>query len=110
MRNFVQPGHTLDYIAPAGGVVSGNPILIGTVLVIPAATAKEGELFAGTIEGVIALPCATGTAWTPHVALHWDDTNKRVTTTATNNQKIGMAAAAKAAPAASGNVKLLPAV
>ena len=110
MKNFVQEGHALDYVAPAGGVVSGEPLLIGTVLVIPAITAPEGAPFSGWIEGVYTLPCATGTVWDLNVALYWDATNKRVTTTATGNTKIGMTAEAKTGTPARGAVKLLPTV
>jgi predicted RecA/RadA family phage recombinase len=109
LKNFVQEGHTLDYVAPAGGVVAGVALLIGTVLVVPAITAPEGAPFSGWIEGVYTLPCATGTAWaTPNIPLFWNDVDKRVTTTENGNTKIGMTAAPKAAAAASGNVKLLP--
>ncbi|MGN5374596.1 DUF2190 family protein [Sphingomonas hankookensis] len=111
MNNFIQPGKTLDFIAPAGGVVSGVAQLRGTVLHIPGASAKEGETYAGTIEGVFELPCATGTAWdTTATVLYWDAGAKRVTTTVGANTKIGFAAAPKLAAAASGNVRLLPLV
>ncbi|WCP71558.1 DUF2190 family protein [Sphingomonas hankookensis] len=111
MNNFIQPGKTLDFVAPAGGVVSGQAQLRGTVLHVPGASAKEGETYAGTIEGVFELPCATGTAWeTTVTVLYWDAANKRVTPTANGNTKIGFAAAPKLAAAASGNVCLLPLV
>lgn len=111
MNIFVQEGRALDYIAPAGGVVSGMALLLGTVLVIPGTSAAEGQPFAGSIEGVFTLPCATGTAWaTPNLPLYWDDANKRVTTTANGNTKIGMTAAPKLAADAAGNVKLIPSV
>lgn len=110
MKNFVQEGRALDFVAPAGGVVSGVALLVGTVLVIPAVTAAEGQPFSGWIEGVYTLPCATGTAWTMCTALYWDNTNKRLTVTSTSNTKVGMVAAPKVAGLASGNVKLLPAV
>lgn len=109
MNNFRQPGHALDFTAPAGGVVSGQPQLRGTILHIPGASANEGEVYAGSIEGVFVLPCATGTAWeTSATPIYWDAGNKRVTTTANNNTLIGVAAENKVAAAAGGAVKLLP--
>lgn len=110
MRNYKQPGCALDYVAPAGGVVSGVALLIGAILVIPAVTAAAGLAFSGFIEGVYDLPCATGTAWAMHDVLYWDTANARVTTTANGNTKIGFAAAPKVAGAAVGSVKLLPQV
>ncbi len=109
MNNYVQPGKTLDYTHTAV-VASGVAVLIGTVLVIPGANAGVGVPFPGTIDGVYNIVCATGTAWTMNTPVYWDDTNKRVTTTPTNNTKIGMVAAPKVAGAAVGTVKLIPAV
>lgn len=111
MNNFKQPGNTLDFVAPAGGVISGQPELRGTILHIPGTSAKEGEAYAGTIAGVFDLPCATGTAWeTTTTVLYWDATNKRVTTTVGSNTKIGFAGANKPAAAARGSVRLLPTI
>lgn len=110
MKNFVQEGHALDYVAPAGGVVSGLALLIASILVIPSTTKAEGQPFSGWIEGVYTLPCATGTAWTMNVPLYWDDANDRLTTNANGTVKVGMAAAPKAAGDAVGNIKLLPTV
>ena len=109
MNNYVQPGKTLDYTHTAV-VASGVAVLIGTVLVIPGTNAGIGVPFPGTIDGVFNIVCATGTAWTMNTPVYWDDTNKRVTTTATGNTKIGMVAAPKVAAAAVGAVKLIPAV
>jgi predicted RecA/RadA family phage recombinase len=109
MKNFVQEGLSLDFVAPAGGVVGGAPELRGSILHIPAKNAAEGESYAGWVEGVYELPCATGTAWDMTVTvLYWDATNERVTNTATNNTKIGFAAAPKVASAPTGNVRILP--
>lgn len=111
MNNFRNPGKTLDFTAPAGGVVSGQPQLRGTILHIPGKSANEGEAYPGTIEGVFNLMCAANTAWeAASTALYWDAANKRVTTSANNNTLIGVAAADKAPAATSGDVKLLPQV
>jgi len=109
MKNFVQEGRALDFVATAV-VASGLAVLINTILVIPATNAGIGQVFSGWIHGVYEIPCATGTAWKTCDTLYWDNTNKRVTTTATNNTKIGMAGADKVAGDATGWVKLLPAV
>lgn len=108
MKNWISEGRSLDFIAPAGGVVSGVPIIIGALLVIPSTTAAEGVAFAGDVEGVFEVAAATGQAWaTTGVLLYWDDTAKRFTTTATNNSKRGVSGAPKANGDAIGWVKLL---
>ena len=38
-KNYEQHGDTLDCIAPAGGVVSGKPVKIGTQVVVPQVSA-----------------------------------------------------------------------
>ncbi|WP_242095425.1 DUF2190 family protein [Sphingomonas sp. CROZ-RG-20F-R02-07] len=110
MKNFVKEGRALDFVAPAGGVLSGIALLIGGILVVPATSALEGQSYSGWIVGVYTLPCAPGTAWNTCDTLYWDTANARVTTVAVGNTKIGMAAEPKAAGDTAGNVKLLPQV
>jgi predicted RecA/RadA family phage recombinase len=113
MKNFVQEGKILDFTAPSGGVVSGVPLLIGALIVVPATTAAEGERFAGAVEGVFELPAAThasNQAWTEGQLLYWDNTAKKFTVTATDNTKKGAAAAVKASTADTGSVKLIQAL
>lgn len=106
MKNYVQPGHTLDLTAPAGGVVSGTGYLIGALFAVASVTAAAGATFAARLEGVFTLTKATGAAWTEGAALYWDNTAKNVTTTSASNTKIGVAAAAAASGDTLGNVRL----
>lgn len=89
MKNFVQPGCVVDFTAPSGGVTSGTPVLIGTVLVVPQTTALVGESFAGAVHGVFELPKATSTTPAAGGAAYWDDTAKKITTTASANTLVG---------------------
>ena len=60
MKNFLQPGLSLDLIAPGGGVVSGVALLIGTaILAVPTSSKAVGETFSGLVEGVVELPKLT---------------------------------------------------
>jgi len=106
MKNYVQHGGTLDVVAPSGGVVSGTAYLIGATFGVATTTAAVGEIFALRLTGVFTLPKTTAQAWTQLVALYWDDTAKKLTTTASGNTKVGVAAAAADAAAALGNVRL----
>ena len=109
MKNFVQEGHALDFVADAA-VKAGVPVLIGVILVVPATNAAAGQTYSGWIEGVYTLPCQAQ-AWAgPGLALYWDAANNRVTTTAAGNTKIGITAAPKVAAGVAGNVKLLPSI
>ncbi len=110
MKNFVQPGDSLDLIAPSGGVVAGAPVKIGSIIAVPAITAPVGATFSGAVTGVFDLAAATSQAWTQGVLLYWDDTAKNFTTTVGSNQKAGYAVDAKLAAAAVGRVRLQPTI
>lgn len=91
MKNFVQEGNSLDWIAPAGGVTAGKAIRIGVAIVMPATDAAEGESFAGWTEGVYEVDKATGAAWAAGDKLYILADNSGFTKTATNNFAAGYA-------------------
>ncbi|QYC10568.1 DUF2190 family protein [Brevundimonas nasdae] len=110
-KNYEQHGDTLDCIAPAGGVVSGKPVKIGTQVVVPQVSAAEGAVFSAKTTGVWNVAAATGQAWGPLVTVYWDDTAKVFTTTATSNTKCGHSGPlGKASGDAVSLVKLIPTV
>jgi predicted RecA/RadA family phage recombinase len=110
MNNYVQPGRDLDLVAPVGGVVSGSPVKLGSIIAVPGTSAAEGKQFAGTTEGVFDLPAKTAQAWAGYPTVYWDDAAKVFTTTAGGNTKAGHAIADKDAAAATGRIKLVPTV
>lgn len=76
MKIFIQPGNSLDLIAPAGGVVSGTPLLIGeSILAVPVASKAATEIFAGQVEGVFLLPKLTADVMAAGVKVNFNDTN-----------------------------------
>ena len=56
----MEDGNVLTLIAPAGGVQSGVPAVIGDLVVVPLVDAAEGEPFAGKLaaSGACPLPLA----------------------------------------------------
>jgi predicted RecA/RadA family phage recombinase len=108
MKNFVKPGDVLEAPAPAGGVVSGDFALIGTIGGIATVTAADGVVCPFQLEGVFSLPKATGQAWTQGAALYWDATAKKFTTTSAGNTRYGFADAAALAADTFGNVNIYP--
>jgi predicted RecA/RadA family phage recombinase len=79
MENFDQPGEVLHLTAPTGspgGVVSGAPVLIGSLLVIPAQTADGGEPFEGVAEGGFLGAKPQTEVWDEGQIVYWDDTAK----------------------------------
>ncbi|HEY7334336.1 MAG TPA: DUF2190 family protein [Bryobacteraceae bacterium] len=57
MRNFIQPGeYGLTVTAPAGGVVSGQVVVIGAIVGIAATTQPAGAPVEIATQGVYDLP------------------------------------------------------
>lgn len=106
MRNYVQPGDTLDLTAPVGGVVSGQAALFGAIFGIASTDATAGAKVAVKVEGVFIVPKATGAGLTEGAKTYWDATAKKVTATATDNTLIGHAVEAAASDATTALVRL----
>lgn len=92
--NYVQEGKTLNYTAGAD-ITSGQFVLIGTIGGVAKTDIANGKTGAVHISGVFSIPKATG-AVTQGAKLYWDESESEVTTTATDNTLIGVAAAAAA--------------
>ena len=107
MTNYKQPGESMTYTAPGGGVVSGTPVLIGSLMVIPAVTAAATEQFAGMVCGVFAgLAKTTGEAWAEGQKLYWVSGTSKFSTTSSGNTLVGTAAVAAGSADTTGDVRL----
>lgn len=106
MRNYIQPGTTLTLTAPVGGVVSGTPKKIGSLVVIPADTVAAGESFEGQREGVFSVSKVSAQAWTEGALIYWDNAAALFTTVAGGNTLVGVAVEAAANPSSTGKVYL----
>jgi len=63
MLNQVQAGNYLDLIAPSGGVVSGQLVVIGSLTVVACTAAAEGLPFVGGRHGVFEVNKAADVAF-----------------------------------------------
>jgi predicted RecA/RadA family phage recombinase len=95
MKNFVQPGVNLTLTAPYD-VASGAGLLVGLIFAVASLPALSGANVEGVTEGVFDLTALNTDTATVGAAIYWDNTNKRCTTTAGGNTKIGVATQAKA--------------
>lgn len=105
MKNYVQPGDMITFTA-ANAVASGAGVLVGALFGVSAATyaaGEEGELKTTGVFDLAADPAATAAQG---VKAYWNDTDKRVVTTASGNTLIGCFVLAKAATAATARVRL----
>lgn len=90
MKNFVSIGSTLTLIAPAGGVISGKPTLIESLLVIPKSTVVTGTPFVALKDGVFRLSKKASDTPSQLQKAYWDESENELTTTDTDNKLVGV--------------------
>jgi predicted RecA/RadA family phage recombinase len=85
------PAETVTFIAPAGGVISGNGYVIGGLFVIALSTAAAGAKCEGLRKGIATLPKLTnaGSATAPGVKVYWNTAGSKVTAAAAGGVLIG---------------------
>lgn len=106
MRNYIQPGDTLNLTAPSGGVASGQATLFGSIFGVAAKDAAAGKKVAVKVEGVFTLPKATGAGIDEGAKVYWITADKKVTATAGSNTFIGHAVEAATSGATTVAVRL----
>ncbi|MEK6531263.1 MAG: DUF2190 family protein [Deltaproteobacteria bacterium] len=93
MKNYIQTGESLEYTAGAN-ITSGSGVLVGKRLGVAATDIANGSKGVLAMRGVFSLPKLSTDVVAQGDELYWDDTNKRLTLTATSNTKAGYAAKA----------------
>ena len=106
MKNFRHHDNNVPVPAPAGGVLSGDGVLVGSLFGIASGDAAEGETVNIACVGVFELKKTSAQAWTVGAKVYWNGTDKVATTTASGNSLFGVAVAAAANPSATGLVRL----
>jgi predicted RecA/RadA family phage recombinase len=107
MKNLVQKGEILELVAPVGGVSSGVPLVIGSLVVFPVTDADQGAKFSAMVEGVFTVVKVGAQAWSAGDIVYFDAANSRFTTaSATGVRKVGAVTVAALAAATSGVIRL----
>lgn len=94
-KNYIQPGETVTLAAPYA-VTSGDGALVGALFGVALVTLANGASGEFKTTGVFDLTALTTDVIAVGAKCYWDNTNKRVTGTATGNTLIGVAVKAKA--------------
>lgn len=93
MRNFVGPGDSIPIIAPYA-LIAGQGALVGAIFGVAASDAAISTPVECQTKGVFDLTKEPALAISAGARLFWDNTNRRLTTTATSNFHVGMATVA----------------
>src|SRR3954453_4670812 len=108
-KNQVQVGRTLSFQSvPAGGVESGDVIIIGAAVGVCQTDADAGSVVEADVEGCFSLPKTAGQTVAFGAKLYVVTATGVVSTTASGNVALGYASRAAAANDASVEVKLVP--
>lgn len=110
MKTMISSGDVIDFTAPSGGTTSGLGVLLGSLFLIAVTTNVAGDTVAGRAEGVfdhVAEGAGSGQAFAVGDPVYWDNTAKRITKTATDNTKVGVAVAAKVTTATTVRFRIL---
>jgi predicted RecA/RadA family phage recombinase len=93
----VSDGLTIDYV-PTTDLAAGDVLQIGEIIAITPRPAKANVPAALDVTGLYEIDKDNSNV-TAGAILYWDNTNKKATTTATGNKRLGLAAAAAATSA-----------
>jgi predicted RecA/RadA family phage recombinase len=102
--NFIQEGKNLDYTPSGADVKSGDFILLGAIGGVAKTDIADGKTGAVHITGVYSVAKASG-AVTQGAKLYWKAADSNLTTTASGNTIVGVAA--EAAASGDATVKIL---
>ena len=108
MRNYIQPGDSLPVAVPyASGVTSGQGVLVGALFGVAAVDGDQNEVIEAQTKGVFDVTKEPALAITAGARVFWDNTNRRITTSATGNFAVGIATQAALAADATVRVVLM---
>ena len=96
MRNCIRPdARSVPMVVPyASGILSGQGMLVGAFFGVAAMDAAQNTTVECETRGEFDLPKEPALAISQGARVFWDNTNRRVTTTATGNFSIGIATTA----------------
>ncbi len=91
MQNYIQNGHVITVTTPAGGILSGEGLIVGNIFGIAAYTSAEGDPLELAITGVYKLPKATAAVLTVGARVAWDNTAKNINVPGAGRFPVGVA-------------------
>jgi len=90
-QNIIQDGDIIDFVNGGSAITSGSGVLIGARLGVALVDIASGATGACAVSRVAELPKLSTDVVAQGAALYWDNTNKRLTVTASGNTLAGYA-------------------
>lgn len=106
MKTFIQNGDVITVTAPAGGVASGEGVVVGSLFGIATFTAAEGEPVEIATRGVYVLPKESTTVIVAGDQVAWDAGAKQINLPGTGLYPVGIATEAAGNGVATVRVRL----
>jgi len=91
MQNFIQNGHIIRVTAPAGGIASGEGLIVGSIFGIAAYSSTEGDPVELGTTGAYQLPKASAAVVTVGSRVAWDNTAKNINVPGAGRFPVGIA-------------------
>jgi predicted RecA/RadA family phage recombinase len=91
MKNYLQNGHIVRVTSPAGGIASGDALIVGSIFGISAYSSAEGDPVELSTTGVFQLPKASAAVLAVGARVAWDNTDKLVNIPGAGRFPIGVA-------------------
>lgn len=91
MQNYIQKGDVITVAAPAGGIASGEGLIISNIFGVAANSAAEGDPVELATTGVFKLPKATAAVLTVGARVAWDNTAKNINVPGAGRFPVGVA-------------------
>ena len=91
MQNYIQNGHVITVTTPAGGILSGEGLIVGNIFGVAAYSAAEGDPLELATTGVYKLPKATAAVLTVGARVAWDNTAKNINAPGAGRFPVGVA-------------------
>ena len=106
MKTFIQNGDVITVTAPAGGIVSGNGIIVGSLFGIATCDALAGESVEIATTGVFDLNKDAATVIGQADRVAWDDTAREIVLPSVGLYPVGIATMAAGDGATAVRVRL----
>ncbi|WP_135468534.1 DUF2190 family protein [Crenalkalicoccus roseus] len=92
MRNCLRPdARSIPMLVPyADGILAGQGLLVGAFFGVAASDAAQNTLVECETRGEFEFPKEPALAITQGARVFWDNTNRRITTTASGNFQVGL--------------------